>query len=138
MTPNPLTRPSKALISVVWLQLVVGVVGLYLSFFAIHSGALGIEWSNEFRTKFEQARRLPGYQEPPSVQGLSYERVVESLQSAAHQRMDKASYCFGLSGCLSLFAVGELLLIARCRRRTEFLTSGATPLSTESSSQRQL
>lgn len=100
-----------------WLQLIVGVVGLYLSFWGVHSAALGMEWTSSFQQEFEKARALPDYCEPPVILGLSHGRVVEWLWDAARGRVETISYCFGLSGGLSLFAIVGLIFVASIRRQ---------------------
>jgi hypothetical protein len=107
----------RKLTILLWLQLIVGVVGLYLSFWGVHSGGLGMEWAGNFQREFEKAMALPGYCEPPVILGLSHERVVEWLRDAARGEFEAISYCFYLSGGLSLFAIVELILVASTRRQ---------------------
>ena len=81
-----------------------------MSFWGVHSGALGIEWTTNFRREFGNVSSSAEYREPVAVQGYSYARIAERMESMARDEADKASYCLLLSGALVLFAVAGLRL----------------------------
>jgi hypothetical protein len=117
----------KLLIVILWFQLVVGLAGLVVSLAGVHTGALGVEWSRHFQAEFERVRAAPDFQSPPEILGISYERLVEWLQSAARDRAEKATYCVLLSGGLALLASFELWVAYRVRHRLDHAASSPQP-----------
>jgi hypothetical protein len=93
---------------ILWIQLLTGIVGGYISFRGVHSGALGMEWASVFQRELQRISSSPDYREPPPVRGYSYAGIAERMQRTARDRAEKAAYCLLLSGALAVFATAGL------------------------------
>jgi hypothetical protein len=107
---------SLALIAILWLQLLVGLVGLFLSSGGVHTGAMSMESSSGLRAKCEKARLSPDFHALPEIGGVSYEEVLDWYYSACRARANNAGYALLLSASQSCFAVVMLRLAYRNRR----------------------
>jgi hypothetical protein len=107
----------RLITTILWLQLVLGLVGALIAFGDLHSAALGTEWAREMRREFEQVRQSPAYREPPTIRGYSLFRFVEGMQIDAYKRSRIAGLAF--FSCLtgSVFAAVLLCLGYRFGRR---------------------
>lgn len=107
----------KPITTILWLQLVLGLVGAFIAFGDIHSSALGMEWGRGMRREFEQVRQSPEYREPPAIRGYSLSRLVEGVETDAYRRSRIAGFAFFSCLAASLFASVLLWLSHRSGRR---------------------
>ena len=98
----------RLIVAILWMQLVLGAVGLWASFGYVHWAATGSEWWMYFERDFEKLQRSPEYREPPAINGLTYARVIEAHRSDARVRLEMAGY--GLVFSLVVAAAAVLLL----------------------------
>ena len=117
----------KPLITILWIQLLCGFVGLYVSFAGLHTGAMSVGSSSRLQGEFTRLQSSPEFRVPPDVAGTSYQEMLDSLQSYAKARAHNAGYCFLLSGGVSVFAAVMLWFAYRARRRLEHGAHTQTP-----------
>jgi hypothetical protein len=116
----------KLLAAILWFQLLVGVVGMVLFFSALHTGALGVEWSARLRTEYQQNRNKPDFREPAQIKSMSYERILDSYHGASRARAHNAGYGFLLSAYLAIVGALTLWLLSR---HSKYAQVAATPAS---------
>jgi hypothetical protein len=105
----------KTLLAILWFQFMVGLVGVFLSFAGVHTGALSIEWTTDLHAEYARLAAAPGFQAPPEVMGLGHDFLVRSLRHYAKSTAMKSLYCLLLSGGLALMAGIGLWLTYRLR-----------------------
>ncbi len=114
----------KAVRTILWIQLALGLVGGYVSFAYVHWGAMSIAWAHGFKVEFEKVRQSPEYREPPPIKGYSLARMVESMESDARARADVAFYWLLTCAADVVFAALLLWLLYRIRQK-EYAHSGS-------------
>ncbi len=117
----------KPLIVILWFQLLAGLVGMYISVAGMHSGAMGMEWSNHLRAEYSRLRTSPDFRPPPDVLGVSHEKLLESFCSSERARAHNAGYCFLLSGGIAVFAVLLLWFASRANRPKALQPTASEP-----------
>jgi hypothetical protein len=106
----------RAIICILWFQLLVGLAAMYVSFAGLHTGAMGMEWSNRLQAEYARIRTSPDFHTPPEVMGNSYEKLLESLHSSERARSHNAGYCFFLSAGITVISVVLLWFAYRANR----------------------
>ncbi len=107
----------RPIATILWMQLVLGLVGAFIAFGELHSAALGMEWGHGMRREFEQVRQSPEYREPPPIRGYSLSGLVEGIETDAYRRSRIAGLSFFSCLAASLFAAVLLWLGLRSGRR---------------------
>jgi hypothetical protein len=109
--------PTKTLITVLWMQLLLGCIAAVLSWGPMFAGAMGTEWTSGLKKELATVQHSADYREPPKIGGLSYSDVVDDLQRSAHDYMHLAGYCFLAALGLVIVTVAELWLVYRLKQR---------------------
>lgn len=95
--PVRLVDVMKPLTVILWIQLVIGLIGIYTSLAGIHTGAMAMESSSRLQADYAQVRTSPDVRTAPEVGGMPCEQLLELLYRNSHARADNAGYCLLLS-----------------------------------------
>jgi hypothetical protein len=116
LSPAQLTSSMKALVVILWFQLLIGLVGMYVSFAGLHTGAMGMETSSDLRAEYARLRTAPDFRVPPEVRGVSFEELLDWFFSSQQARAHNAGYCMLLSGGVAVLAAVMLWFAYRSRQ----------------------
>lgn len=111
--PVRLVDVMKPLAAILWIQLVIGLIGICASCAGVHTGAMGMESSSRLQAHYAQARTSPDLRTPSEVGGMSCEKVLEWLCTTSRARADNAGYCLLLSCGMTAPAVVMLVYAYR-------------------------
>ena len=111
----------KAIKLILIAQLVIGLLGVFLSVGRIVSASYQKAWAVGFKVKLQEVQRSAEYHEPPKVLGLSYSEVAEHINLVASNNAKGPVEEFLFCGVISLLSVTGLWLLHR---------AGAQPTST--------
>jgi hypothetical protein len=107
----------KALILILWLQVLAGLACLCFSFGAMHSGALGMEWANEVRTEYLKRATSPDFKAPADINGVKHAQLPDNLLFYARKSMRQAWNWFVFSSAVTLAGAVMLFLSYRVRSK---------------------
>ena len=117
----------RAAKTVLWIQLVLGLVGGYLAFAYMHWGALSAAWAHNLRVEFDKMKQSPGYSEPSKVRDQSWDKILEDFQASGRARADVAGYWLFTCGALVVFAAAMLWLLRRSMPSNPVLLAPTAP-----------
>lgn len=98
---------------VLGIQLLLGLVGCVMAFGYMHQGAMSYAWAYNRRVEYERMKQSPGFQEPPKIHDISWDKILEDFQAYGRARADVAGYWALACMVLALFAVVTLWLLSR-------------------------
>ena len=64
-----------------WLQVVIGLVGLFVSFSYIHWGAMSVAWGHGLRNEHARLQESGSYQEPSKIRDQSLSEILADLEA---------------------------------------------------------
>lgn len=112
---------TKALTTILWLQLLLGCIAAVLSWGPMFAGAMGTESTSRLKKELGTIQHSAEYREPPKIGGRSYSDIVDGLQRLTHDNMHLAGYCFVAALGLVILTVAELWLVYCLKQRVTSL-----------------
>ena len=103
----------KAIKTILWTQLALGLVGGYMAFAYIHWGAMSAAWAYNLHVEYEKMKQSPGFHEPPPIRDQSFARILDDMQAYGRARADVAGYWLLTCGALVVFAAVMLWFLRR-------------------------
>lgn len=116
----------KAIKTILWIQLALGLAGGYLAFGYAHWAATAMEWARGYKVEWERVKQSPDYHEPPVIRDKSFARVVEDMEANARHRLDVAFYWLLTCGVAAILAARLLWLLWRVDQREPHTKTAGT------------
>ena len=117
----------RAVKILLWIQLLLGLAGVYVAFAYMHWGAMSSAWAYNLRVDFDKMKQSPVYQEPAKIRDQSLDKILEDFQAYGRARADVAGYWLLTCGALVAFAVSMLWLLRRPAVSNPALQATAAP-----------
>ena len=103
----------KSIRTILWIQLALGLVGVYVAFAYIHWGAMCAAWAYNLQVEHERMKQSPDYRESPPIRDQSFARILDDYEASGRTWAHVAFYWLLTCGALAMFAAVMLWLLRR-------------------------